>query len=96
MEADPQAMLALTGEQGISFNNNADGPLLKPAKGGAHGYFPDFREIRTGFVASGAGLGSGVVLPEIGLEDVAPLVAKLLGIELKQAEGLVYPGSLKK
>ncbi|WP_343693036.1 ectonucleotide pyrophosphatase/phosphodiesterase [Chitinophaga sp.] len=96
MEADPAAVLALTGEQGISFNNNADGPLLKPAKGGAHGYFPDFKEIRTGFVAGGAGLGSGVVLPEIGLEDVAPLVAKLLGIELKQAEGLVYPGALKK
>lgn len=96
MGADPEAVLALTGEQGISFNNNAEGPLLKPAKGGAHGYFPDFKEIRTGFVAVGAGLGSGVVLPEIGLEDVAPLVAKLLGIELKNADGLVYPGMLKK
>jgi hypothetical protein len=84
----------LTGVQGISFNNNADGPVLRPAKGGAHGYFPDFKEIRTGFVAMGAGLNTGAVFPEIGLEDVAPLVAKLLGIELKQAEGIVYPGML--
>ncbi|SEW37470.1 Predicted pyrophosphatase or phosphodiesterase, AlkP superfamily [Chitinophaga sp. YR573] len=94
MGSDPEAALALTGVQGISFNNNADGPVLRPAKGGAHGYFPDFKEIRTGFVAMGAGLNTGAVFPEIGLEDVAPLVAKLLGIELKQAEGIVYPGML--
>ena len=94
--SDPAAALALTGMQGITFNNNADGALLKPAKGGAHGYFPDFDEIRTGFVAMGAGLNTGSVMREMGLEDVAPLVAKLLGIELKQAEGILYPGILKK
>lgn len=92
--SDPAAALALTGMQGITFNNSADGPLLKPGKGGAHGYFPDFDEIRTGFVARGAGLNNGVVMREMGLEDVAPLIAKLLGIELKQAEGIVYPGVL--
>ncbi|ACU59342.1 hypothetical protein Cpin_1846 [Chitinophaga pinensis DSM 2588] len=30
----------------------------------------------------------------MGLEDVAPLIAKLLGIKLKQAEDIVYPGVL--
>lgn len=94
IHSDPAAALALTGVQGISFNNNADGPELRPAKGGAHGYFPDFREIRTGFVAMGAGLNKGAVFPEIGLEDVAPLIAKLLGLELKQADGILYPGML--
>lgn len=96
MGSDPAAALALTGVQGITFNNNAEGAVLRPAKGGAHGYFPDFKEIRTGFVAAGAGLNKGAVFPEIGLEDVAPLAAKLLGIELKQAEGNVYPGMLSK
>lgn len=92
--SDPAAALALTGMQGITFNNNAEGALLKPAKGGAHGYFPDFDEIRTGFVATGAGLNKGSVLREMGLEDIAPLIANLLGIDLRQAEGVLYPGIL--
>ncbi|MBW8684096.1 ectonucleotide pyrophosphatase/phosphodiesterase [Chitinophaga sp. B61] len=96
MGSDPAAALALTGMQGITFNNSAEGPFLRPGKGGAHGYFPDFDEIRTGFVAMGAGLNSGSVLREMGLEDVAPLIAKLLGIELKDADGVVYPGIIKK
>lgn len=94
LNSDPAAALALTGVQGISFNNNADGAELRPAKGGAHGYFPDFREIRTGFVAMGTGLNKGAVFPEIGLEDIAPLIARLLGLELKQADGVFYPGML--
>ncbi|GAA0525528.1 alkaline phosphatase family protein [Chitinophaga japonensis] len=92
--ADPEAVLALAAVQGITFSNAADGPELRPAKGGAHGYFPDFNEIRTGFIAAGPGLNKGSVLPEIGLEDIAPLIARLLSIELPQAEGVVYPGML--
>jgi predicted AlkP superfamily pyrophosphatase or phosphodiesterase len=94
--ADPDAALALTAVQGISFSAAQTGPAMKAANGGAHGYYPDFREIQTGFIAIGAGLGNQVTVPVIGLEDIAPLVARLLGIDLKNAEGIVYPGMLKK
>lgn len=90
--ANPEAALALTGKQGIRFNNSADGPVFSAAPGGAHGYFSDFDEIRTGFIGSGAGFSKHGVYPEIGLEDIAPLVAELLGVRLEQADGVVYPG----
>lgn len=90
--ADSTAALALTAIQGFSFNNNMDGDILKPTKGGTHGYFPDFYEIQTGFIGYGAGFKKGGVMPLIGLEDIAPTIAQLLGIELKSADGVTYPG----
>jgi hypothetical protein len=45
-------------------------------------------EIRTGFIA-GAGVEKGVVLESIGLEDIAPTVAKLLGITMINPDGKV-------
>lgn len=89
-------MLALSAVQGIAFSAVRTGEAMKAASGGAHGYYPDFREIQTGFIAIGAGLGKEVTVPVIGLEDVAPLIAKLLGISLEKADGIVYPGMLKK
>lgn len=93
---DPDAVLALAAVQGIAFNSAVTGEEFRPAKGGTHGYFPDFAEIQTGFVASGAGIKKGGVLPVMSLTDVAPTIAYLLGIELKQAMGTVYPGMLEQ
>lgn len=96
--ADSTAALALTAIQGFSFSNATDGDVLKPAKGGTHGYFPDFYEIQTGFIGYGAGFKKGGVMPVIGLEDIAPTIARLLGITLPAADGTTYPGffDLKK
>jgi predicted AlkP superfamily pyrophosphatase or phosphodiesterase len=94
--ADPNAALALAPIQGISFSSAMDGDLIKPAKGGTHGYFPDFKEIQTGFVAFGKGINKGVTIPEMGLEDIAPLIAKLLKIDFPSADGTLYPGLLSK
>lgn len=96
MGADNDAALALTAIQGFSFNNDFTGNLLKPTKGGTHGYFPDFYEIQTGFIGYGAGFKKGGVVPVIGLEDIAPTIAQLLGITLPSADGIAYPGLLEK
>jgi arylsulfatase A-like enzyme len=90
--ADPRAALALAAEQGIAFTGAARGAALRPLRGGAHGYYPDFAEIRTGFVAAGAGIGRPGPLPRLHLKDVAPTVAALLGIALPTAEGAALPG----
>ncbi|WP_426279269.1 alkaline phosphatase family protein [Chryseobacterium sp. S-02] len=95
-KGDPNASLALAAYQGISFGATATGELLKAADGGTHGYLPtDFKEIQTGFVAFGKGIKQGTVLPLIGQEDIAPLIAYLLNLNLK-TDGILYPGLLTK
>lgn len=93
-KGDPNASLALAAYQGISFGATAKGNLLSAAKGGTHGYLPtDFKEIQTGFLAFGRGIKQGAVLPLIGQEDIAPLIANLLGLDIK-TDGVLYPGIL--
>lgn len=85
--ADPHASFALAPVKGIYIQDANIGALLAPKRGGAHGYFPDIPEIQTGFIISGAGINKGVVLNSIGLEDVAPTAAMILGIEFKAPDG---------
>ncbi|MCE7065050.1 alkaline phosphatase family protein [Dyadobacter sp. CY326] len=94
--ADPNAALALAPKQGFTFNNAATGDFIRPASGGTHGFFPDSKEIQTGFVVFGNGIKQGTVIPEMGLQDIAPLIAKLLKIDFPSAEGTLYPGLLAK
>ena len=96
--ADPEAFLALTGMPGVAFGRaTAPDQLISTFKGlkGMHGYFPDFKEIQTGFIGSGAGFTKGTVIPVMGLEDVAPIVANLLNIPFTSADGFLIPGILK-
>ncbi|MFL9483658.1 alkaline phosphatase family protein [Chitinophagaceae bacterium LWZ2-11] len=94
--SDPNAVLALAPVQGIAVSAAITGEVLKSVKGGTHGFFPDFKEIQTGFIASGAGIQKGSVIPVMGLEDIAPLAAKLLGLEMPTADGTLYTGLLSK
>ncbi|UII75073.1 ectonucleotide pyrophosphatase/phosphodiesterase [Flagellimonas sp. HMM57] len=92
--ADPNAILALAPIPGVTMSASASGKILKPRSGGTHGYFPDFPQIETGFIAWGAGVSSGKVLEKIGLEDIAPLISELLGLEFESKHGMLYPGIL--
>lgn len=94
--ADPHAMFALAAAKGVYIQDGASGPVVGPKKGGAHGFFPEETDIQTGFIIAGAGVKNGVVLDLIGLEDVAPTVAKLLGIDLKNADGKAVMQFLQK
>ena len=93
--ANPEVALALSGENNASFNGIFKGEAVKPGKGGSHGYFPDFFEIRTGFVAYGPGIKKGGVIQEMNERDIAPAVAKLLGINFPSAVGKIPEGLLK-
>lgn len=90
--ADPASPLALAAVRGVSMDGETRGPAVRPGDGGAHGYFPDLAEVRTGFVAWGAGVVPRAVLPSMNLEDVAPVVAALLGLEFAPADGVLRPG----
>ena len=92
MGAAPDARLALTAAPGIAFTESAVGQALVRSPGATHGYDPELEDNRTGFVAWGAGIPRGVVVPVMGLEDIAPLIAGLLGIPFEAADGVLYPG----
>ncbi|RMG18574.1 MAG: alkaline phosphatase family protein [Planctomycetota bacterium] len=93
--ADRDAPLALAAQPGYSFGRSNQGPALGPTPIlGTHGYFPDFPEIHTGFVGWGPGFRPGAVAPQIGLEDVAPLVAKLLDLRFDAPDGVAPVGLL--
>lgn len=94
--ADPNVALALAAVKGVSFSASDKGKeSVRAASGGTHGYFPDFREIQTGFIGYGAGFKKGVVVPVMGLQDMAPLIASLLGIPFSAPDGILYPGLLE-
>jgi len=95
MKSDPAALLAIGTVPGYRFNGGLK-PITKvmPTKG-THGYFPDFKQIQTGFVAFGPGLKAGFRIPLMGLEDVAPIVSELLKLDFKSEDGHLPVGILK-
>lgn len=92
--ADPESPLALAAAPGIVFDAATALPAIGAASGGAHGYFPDLDQIHTGFIAWGAGVAPGRVITRMGLVDVAPLAAALLGIDFNAPDGALRPGIL--
>jgi hypothetical protein len=94
--ADPNAALALAAIKGVSFSSSDKGKeAVRAATGGTHGHFPDFKEIQTGFIGYGPGFKKGVVIPVMGLQDMAPLVSSLLNLSFEAPDGILYPGLLE-
>ncbi|MCZ4224474.1 alkaline phosphatase family protein [Pedobacter rhodius] len=94
--ADPNVLLALSGINGTTFNNKSDVEVEKFARvKGTHGFYPDHKQIQTGFVAFGPGLKKGVVIPVMNMVDVAPFITKLTGIDMPAMDGKIYPELFK-
>jgi predicted AlkP superfamily pyrophosphatase or phosphodiesterase len=88
--AMPGAAFALEAAPGFAFSPACAG--AGEASGGvwgAHGFLPDRASMSTGFIAAGAGVRAGTALERIGLVDVAPTAARLLGLGLPGVEGRV-------
>jgi predicted AlkP superfamily pyrophosphatase or phosphodiesterase len=85
--AFPSAFMALEAAPGFMFNKGFEGPMVRPSKErGAHGYAPDHADMAAIFVMSGSGIRK-TDLGAVQMVDVAPTVAKLLGLSLPQAKG---------
>ena len=88
--------LAVQPIEGIGWSARLDLPnFLNPMPGGTHGAIPERTNLYAGFLAQGAGIRQGLALPIIGMEDIAPLIAMLLGIDFNAPDGVLYPGILK-
>ena len=92
--AAPDAELALAYAPGVGGSGNFSGEAVLPGSGGDHGYLPDERGLQTGLVGWGAGVRAGAVVPRMGSVDVAPLVARLLGLRFDAPDGVLLPGLL--
>ena len=94
---NPDAAFALEPEPGWAFSGALAPSLVHglPTVKGNHGQLPSLPELQTGFVAVGAGVKAGAVLERMRLIDVAPTVAKVLGLEMKDAEGSVLDAILR-
>ncbi len=94
--ADPAAWFGLEAEPGYGFSDAATGPALAPAAARAvGGYLPDRAEMDAGFVAWGRGLRRGVRVPRMNQADVAPTLARLVGLDLAEVEGRALVGLLE-
>lgn len=66
------------------------GPVLTTTKPrGTHGHLPDLPELRASFFAVGPGLPAGRSLGLIDMRDIAPTLARRLGLTLPSADGKI-------
>jgi hypothetical protein len=94
--ADPEAWFGLEAEPGFLFVDDASGELLRPAAvRGAGGYVVAGSAFDPGFAAWGRGIRRGIRIPVMRQTDVAPTLARLLGLTLEQAEGRALVGVLE-
>jgi arylsulfatase A-like enzyme len=94
--ADLDALGAMTGAAlgieaapGYAVGGSCARGATASSTGGSHGFLPSRATMATGFVAAGAGVRAGVMLDRIRLVDVAPTVARLLGLAPPPVEGRV-------
>ena len=80
--------MVITGVPGYMFANEPEGDYSgPPTEGGTHGFINDDPQMQAIFLAWGADVPHGVRLGAISNLDVAPTIAKLLGLEMKHVKG---------
>jgi len=77
---------------GTSIQQNVLDGVFVPTHGGHHGYDPLLPDMYTGFIAEGAGIIKSGHIHELSVTDIAPLIAKLLGVEFKTPDGKLVDG----
>ncbi len=88
------ASWVLEAADGYAFSGAPDGPVRGPSRElGAHGYPPTRAAMRASFVAWGAHVQPGR-LGVVQMIDVAPTIARWLGIALPTAEGRAIEGAI--
>jgi hypothetical protein len=90
-EASDQAPdLVLAAKPDYAFTGDPEQEYItQVVAGGTHGFLNTDPKMQAIFIAWGAGIPKGVSLGKITNLDVAPTIAALLGLEMKQAKGHV-------
>ncbi|MBL8214440.1 MAG: alkaline phosphatase family protein [Bryobacterales bacterium] len=89
-DKDPQfGQLLLSAKDDYSFSGATGGPVTAavPQTGGSHGYLALDKDMNPIVIVSGKGVKPGPLPRPIANVDIAPTVAKLLGVSLPGAKG---------
>ena len=87
------SQLLVTAKDGYSFSGATGGPVTAavPQQRGSHGYVSSDPDMDAMFIAAGYGVRAGALPASISNLDVAPTIAKLLGVALPTAKGKPLP-----
>ena len=72
---------------GWQMSSALTGAVLSSGKGGNHGHLPDVPDLRASFFLVGPGVPAGRALGLIDMRDVAPTLARRVGLSLPTADG---------
>lgn len=90
MGADPHAVLYLEAAPRFAISARANGSsIAKTDERAAHGYLPSRAEMRAALIIQGKGIKANQRIEYARIIDVAPTIARLLGLEMKSARGRV-------
>jgi predicted AlkP superfamily pyrophosphatase or phosphodiesterase len=91
------ASFAIEARPGFEFSPGWADPIVGPSgEKGAHGYPPELPEMRAALIAAGRGIKRGAPLPVVSMLAIAPTVAELLGVTLRDAEAKPLADLLEK
>jgi predicted AlkP superfamily pyrophosphatase or phosphodiesterase len=83
----PDAAFLVSFKIGYEVGLKYSGPLVSaPTNLGMHGYLPEQPELRSSFFIVGPHIAAGRSLGEIDMRRIAPTLAKIMGVELPDAE----------
>ena len=85
-----RALAVLEARPGYFFSAEVEGELVSPSDTrGMHGYGPDLPGLKAAFLAKGPGIKQAHRVETVRLLDLAPTIAKILGVEFSGAQGRV-------
>jgi predicted AlkP superfamily pyrophosphatase or phosphodiesterase len=90
-ESDQGPDLVLGAKPDYAFAGDAAKTYITDANGGTHGFLNSDPQMQAIFMAWGAGVPKNAQLGAITNREVAPTIAKLLGIEMKTAKSPALP-----
>ena len=94
--ADERAAFFLEAAPGFMFSGQTKGALLETSQWRtSSGQLPQRAELRIGLVLFGKGIKAGTKLEYARLTDLAPTIARLLGLEMRTTRGRVLSEVLK-
>jgi predicted AlkP superfamily pyrophosphatase or phosphodiesterase len=95
--ADPRAAFYLDAAPFYAMSPRIDGSTIsKSSQRAAFGYLPSRSEMRATLIMSGKGIKSGSQIEYARLIDLAPTIARLLGLEMRATRGRVLSEVISK
>lgn len=87
---NPRAAFMLEAADGYTFGRSYAGEFITNTnRRGQHGYLPTRSDYKASLIISGAGLTGRGDLGEVQMIDIAPTIARILNLSLRNAEGRV-------